>query len=201
MARNNFLNSVVRGFGSQIGRDSAKVLTNSMYGNAHATPYKNASSEVEVDLNSHYEKLTQEELNELNSTRLDDWCRKYNCTYSVKGSNEISGLYYIGWLFLCLMGPLGMIIALYKGYMHYNLKKEMDNKRYIIEHPYIEEYTTIDNRTKTGYRTNKRKNVESIECSFRSSKNEWYEKEKDLGIMYFVVSFIAVLIFIWMLYV
>ena len=41
MSHNSFLNSVIRGFGSQIGRDSAKVLTNSMYGNAHATPYRN----------------------------------------------------------------------------------------------------------------------------------------------------------------
>ena len=59
------------------------------------------------------------------------------------------------------MGPFGFIFALYKGYKHYNLKKEIDNERYIIEHPYIEDYTVIDNRTKTGYRTNKRKNVES----------------------------------------
>lgn len=56
-----------------------------MYGNAHATPYRNASSEIEVDLNSHNEKLTQDELDELNSTYLDDWCQKYNCVYSIKG--------------------------------------------------------------------------------------------------------------------
>ena len=124
MACNSFLNSVIRGFGSQIGRDSAKVLTNSMYGNAHATPYRNTSSEIEVDLNSHYEKLTQDELDELNSTYLDDWCQKYNCVYSIKGNNEISKVYYIIWIFLCLMGPFGMIIALYKGYKHYNLKKK-----------------------------------------------------------------------------
>ena len=65
MSHNSFLNSVIRGFGSQIGRDSAKVLTNSMYGNAHATLYRNTLSEIEVDLNSHNEKLTQDELDEI----------------------------------------------------------------------------------------------------------------------------------------
>lgn len=194
MARNSFLNSVIRGFGSQIGRDSAKVLTNSMYGNAHATPYRNTSSEIEVDLNSHNERLTQDELNELNSIHLDEWCQKYNCVYSIKGNNEISKVYYIIWFFLCFMGPLGIVIALYKGYKHYNLKKEIDNVRYIIEHPYIEEYTVIDNRTKTGYRTNKRKNVESWEYSLQESKDEWYEKEKSLGKKYFIVSFIALIL-------
>lgn len=195
MTRNNsFVNSMVRGFASQIGRDSARVITNSMYGNAHATPYRNTSSEIEVDLNSHNEKLTQDELNELDTYNIDYWCQKFNCTYSIIGTNKISKVYWVIWYFLAFMGPLGLFISIYKGYKHYNLKKKIDNERYIIEHPFIEEYTVIDNRTKTGYRVNKRKNVETWEFSLQESKDEWEEKEKKLGKRYFIVAFIALIL-------
>ena len=110
MARNSFLNSVIRGFGSQIGRDSAKVLTNYMYGNAHATPYRNTSSEIEVDLNSHYEKLTDADIALLNSSNINEWCNTYSCTYQRVGSNRINYIKYCFiWFVLIGLNLLGFI--------------------------------------------------------------------------------------------
>ena len=89
MARNSrFVNSLIRGFASQIGRDSAKVVTNGVYGNAHATPYRSAgTAEVEVDLTKHYQKLTAEDLAKLNLTNIREWCEVYSCSYVHKGRN------------------------------------------------------------------------------------------------------------------
>ena len=198
MSHNSFLNSVIRGFGSQIGRDSAKVLTNSMYGNAHATPYRNTSSEIEVDLNSHYEKLTDADIALLNSSNINEWCNTYSCTYQRVGSNRINYIKYCFiWFVLIGLNLLGFIIALYKGYKHYNLKKKMNQEQYIIEHPFIEEYNVIDNRTKTGFKTNKRKNVEYYTLDvYENSTEDYIKKEKKLGLIYFIVSIFALSVFI-----
>ena len=180
MARNSrFVNSLIRGFASQIGRDSAKVVTNGVYGNAHATPYRSAgTAEVEVDLTKHYQKLTAEDLAKLNLTNIREWCEAYSCSYVYKGRNLSWGKNIVSAVLLLFLGPIGFFVVFCKG-MSRLFSKKVNHGRYAIAHPYVEEYSVIDNRTKTGFRTNRRKNVEYFELCAPNSQEYVSKKKKN----------------------
>ena len=194
MARNSrFVNSLIRGFASQIGRDSAKVITNGVYGNAHATPYRSAgTAEVEVDLTKHYQKLTAEDLAKLNLTNIREWCEAYSCSYVYKGRNLSWGKNIVIAVLLLFLGPTGFFIVFCKG-MSRLFSKKVNHGRYEIAHPYVEEYSVIDNRTKTGFRTNRRKNVEYFELCAPNSQ-EYISKKRKIGAMNLILA-ICYLIF------
>lgn len=190
MARNSrFVNSLIRGFASQIGRDSAKVITNGVYGNAHATPYRSAgTAEVEVDLTKHYQKLTAEDLAKLNLTNIREWCEAYSCSYVHKGRNLSWGeniAICAVWLFF--LGPIGSFVVFCKG-MSRLFSKKLNHERYEIAHPYIEEYSVIDNRTKTGFRTNRRKNVEYFELCAPDSQEKYISRKRKIGAMNLILA-------------
>ena len=197
MARNSrFVNSLIRGFASQIGRDSAKVITNGVYGNAHA-PYRSAgTAEVEVDLTKHYQKLTAEDLAKLNLTNIREWCEAYSCSYVYKGRNLSWGKNIIICAVLLLfLGPIGPFVVFYKG-MSRLFSKKVNHERYEIAHPYIEEYSVIDNRTKTGFRTNRRKNVEYFELCASDSQEKYISRKRKIGAMNLILAICSLIFWV-----
>lgn len=196
MARNSrFVNSLIRGFASQIGRDSAKVITNGVYGNAHATPYRSAgTAEVEVDLTKHYQKLTAEDLAKLNLTNIREWCEAYSCSYVYKGRNLSWGKNIVIAVLLLFLGPTGSFVVFCKG-MSRLFSKKVNHGRYEIAHPYVEEYSVIDNRTKTGFRTNRRKNVEYFELCAPNSQ-EYISKKRKIGAMNLILAICSLIFWV-----
>lgn len=196
MARNSrFVNSLIRGFASQIGRDSAKVITNGVYGNAHATPYRSAgTAEVEVDLTKHYQKLTAEDLAKLNLTNIREWCEAYGCSYVYKGRNLSWGKNIVIAVLLLFLGPTGSFVVFCKG-MSRLFSKKVNHGRYEIAHPYVEEYSVIDNRTKTGFRTNRRKNVEYFELCAPNSQ-EYISKKRKIGAMNLILAICSLIFWV-----
>ena len=197
MARNSrFVNSLIRGFASQIGRDSAKVVTNGVYGNAHATPYRSAgTAEVEVDLTKHYQKLTAEDLAKLNPTNIREWCEAYSCSYVYKGRNLSWGKnIVICAVLLLFLGRIGSFVVFCKG-MSRLFSKKVNHGRYEIAHPYVEEYSVIDNRTKTGFRTNRRKSVEYFELCAPNSQ-EYVSKKRKIGAMNLILAICSLIFWV-----
>ena len=199
MARNSrFVNSLIRGFASQIGRDSAKVITNGVYGNAHATPYRSAgTAEVEVDLTKHYQKLTAEDLAKLNLTNIREWCEAYSCSYVYKGRNLSWGKNIVIAVLLLFLGPTGFFVVFCKG-MSRLFSKKLNHERYEIAHPYVEEYSVIDNRTKTGFRTNRRKNVEYFELCAPDSQEKYISKKRKIGAMNLILAICSLIFWVCM---
>ena len=197
MARNSrFVNSLIRGFASQIGRDSAKVITNGVYGNAHATPYRSAgTAEVEVDLTKHYQKLTAEDLAKLNLTNIREWCEAYSCSYVYKGRNLSWGKNIVIAVLLLFLGPIGSFVVFCKG-MSRLFSKKVNHGRYEIAHPYVEEYSVIDNRTKTGFRTNRRKNVEYFELCAPDSQEKYISIKRKIGAMNLILAICSLIFWV-----
>lgn len=97
-------------------------------------------------------------------------------------------------LVLYIFGAGGPIILLYRSYKHYN-HKHCDYERFIIIHPFIEEYTVIDNQARTVFNTNKRENIEYFELLISDTPyNDWCVKEKTLAKIYLTSAIPLILI-------
>lgn len=192
----SILGSMVNAAARQIGRDTARAITNNMYGDAHATPHRVVNPQVEVDLNSHWRQINSDELSELTASNIYEWCLKYDCTYIEVGDNSINWFKTICCIALCMPFTLiGAIILAYRAYVHYNHEKP-NHERYLIEHPFIEEYTVIDNRSRSGFKTNKRQNIEYFEIpTYSDSFDDWCEKEETLSKIY-IASIVGICILV-----
>lgn len=193
----SFLGSMANAAARQIGRDTARVITNSMYGDAHATPHRVVNSQVEVDLSRHWQQINSDELAELTASNINEWCSQYGCTYIKVGDNSINWFKSVCCIVLCMfLNWVGAIILAYRAYVHYKHEKH-NHERYIIEHPFIEEYTVIDNRVRSGFKTNKRQNVEYFEIpTYSESFNDWCKKEIKMSKIYIAPVVIGICIFI-----
>lgn len=129
----------IRSAVNQVGRDSGKVISNHIYGDAHSTPIRGCDR-------SSYSKIENVSLFTNNETRINAEKEGYTVTFCKNSTSK-----KVFWFILCLIFLSGilivpMIVLLCKGI-------EKINQKYVVmSKPVVVAQYVRDRRYKTGQR-------------------------------------------------
>lgn len=178
----------VRSAINQVGRDTGKVISNHIYGDAHSTPIRN----VGISNNGKYFNTeTDEEINidHLDSVaESDGWIPSYS-SFGGWGTKIFWAIISI--IPAVVIFPWSMVIPIIPIYIIYRGIKKIRSTEIIYQK---ESYSTIqkaDRRYKSGYRTDgKEKSIDQIKLPCTKEQSS---KLKSMGWGYIII---AILIYI-----
>lgn len=183
----------IRSAVNQVGRDTGKVFSNSIYGDAHATPIRNVSK---TDKGQYVDNIKGEAINleELrNRAQQDGWKPQYSSANFFGGIGCLSIFAMFFWLIVGIIFypytvkyPILPIIICFFGAYNIFRKTVVWTRKSNIP------YTVSDRRYKGGYRIEHKQGNESVElpCNDSDKKKLFFNGLMDfaIAIAFYVIA-------------